>query len=124
MSSGSSSAERLSSVISAAASSGAGCSSTTFGFVMSGPIGRFSLMIVMSKPYLAEKVTNELLKVEKIKRNPECRNILIGRTIAVLGSFPDKIKKKGKVINFAKRARRNSRPATKKKARVFLKKFG
>lgn len=80
--------------------------------------------IVMAKPYFNDKITNRLLKVEKISRDQECQNILLGKTILAFNSYFDQIKEanKTKVISFVRRQLNNTRPATRKKAEIFLKK--
>jgi len=79
--------------------------------------------IAVHKPRCRKEITSNLLRVEKIKRNPECRNILIGHTILALTDYIDQLRDKTAVLAFAQRARKNSRNATKKKAEKFLKQF-
>ena len=79
--------------------------------------------IAVHKPRHRKEITANLLRVEKIKRNPECRNILIGHTILALTEYIDQFPDKKPVLAFAQRALKNSRPATKKKAEKFLKQF-
>ncbi len=76
--------------------------------------------IALHKPRHRKDITDNLLRVENIKRNPECRNILIGHTILALTKYIDQIQDKKAVLAFARRALKNSRPATKKKAEKFL----
>jgi hypothetical protein len=80
--------------------------------------------IALSKPEFQDKITKELLKVEKIPLpTEECRNILMGKTITAFQVYYDKIKDKDKVVSFVKRQLNNSRNATKTKAEKFLKKI-
>jgi hypothetical protein len=77
--------------------------------------------IAAHKPRRRKEITNNLLSIEKIKRNPECRNILIGHTILALTEYIDQLRDKKAVLLFARRALKNSRHATRKKAETFLK---
>ncbi len=80
--------------------------------------------IAKAKPGLSSRITNELLKVEKIQLpTDECRNILKGHAILSFSEYFDQIKEKGRVISFARRELKNSRDATRSKAEKFLKKF-
>ncbi len=80
--------------------------------------------IAKSKPALTERVTRELLKVEKAKyQTDECRNIALGITIKSFEQFFDQIEDKAAVIKLIKKQLNNSRNATKKKAADFLKKY-
>jgi len=82
-----------------------------------------SWKIVNVKPDLESRITDELLKVEKIKLpTEECRNILLGHTILSFDQYFDKIQNKHEVVSFVKRQLNNSRNATKTKAEKFLKK--
>lgn len=83
-----------------------------------------SWKIAKAKPGLSRRITNELLKVEKIPLpTEECRNILKGHAIISFSEYFDQIKEKGKVISFARRELKNSRSATRSKAEKFMKKF-
>jgi len=77
--------------------------------------------IAKAKPHLTEKITHELFKVEKIPRNQECKNILLGKAILAFGMFFDQIENKDDVISFVKRQLNNARNATKAKAEKILK---
>jgi hypothetical protein len=80
--------------------------------------------IALSKPELRDKITKELLNVEKIPvPTKECRNILIGKTIEAFQVYYDKIKDKNKVVSFAKRQLHNPRNSTKSKAEKFLRRL-
>lgn len=83
-----------------------------------------SWKIAKAKPGLGSRITNELLKVEKIPLpTEECRNILKGHAILSFSEYFDQIKEKGKVKSFARRELKNSRNATRSKAEKFLKRF-
>lgn len=79
--------------------------------------------IAKAKPYLQNKITTELLKVESIPRGQECKNILLGKVILSFGQYIDQVKNKEKMISLAKRQINNTRNATKKKAEKFLRKI-
>lgn len=76
--------------------------------------------IAKAKPNFQEKITQELLKVEKYKYDThECENIACGH---VIEAFEFYLGKPGnKVISFAKRQTKNPRIATAKKAQEYLK---
>lgn len=77
--------------------------------------------IALSKPELQDKITKELLNVEKIPvPTKECRNILIGKTIEAFQAYYNKLKNKNKVLSFVKRQLYNPRNSTKAKAEKFL----
>ena len=80
--------------------------------------------IALSKPELQDKITEELMKVEKAPLpTSECRNILIGKAINAFNVYYRKIDDKDKVISFVKRQLNNPRKATKNKAEKFLRKI-
>lgn len=82
--------------------------------------------IALAKPKLTEKITDELLKVEKLSLKPrltqECKNIIIGKTILAFSTYYNQIDDKEKIISFVTRQLNNTRKATKIKADKFLKK--
>jgi hypothetical protein len=84
--------------------------------------------IAKAKPHLAERITNVLLNVEKIKTTPhltpECRNVIIESAISSLDMYFDQIQNKDEVISFVERQLNNSRKTAKLKAEKFLKKNG
>lgn len=80
--------------------------------------------IALAKPEFRNKITELLLDVENDPReSTECTNILLGKTIVVLDQYYDYIEDENKVIEFVKRRLKNRRPATRKKAEKFLKKW-
>ena len=83
--------------------------------------------IAKARPHLTQKITNELLKIEKIPTRPhltqECKNILLGKAILAFGMYFDQIENKDNVISFVKRQLNNTRNATKVKAEKFLRKL-
>lgn len=87
-----------------------------------------SVNIVSAKPYLREKITKEILKVEKAEfemhgePSPECRNVALGHAIDTFDQFFDQIEDKAVIIEFVKRQLKNTRKQVVKKAEKFLKK--
>lgn len=85
-----------------------------------------SSKIALAKPYLSDKITKELLKIENITLKThvtgECKNILYGKIIITFDQYFNKIEDKKEVISFVKRQIKNTRPATKVKAEKFLNK--
>ena len=87
-----------------------------------------SVKIALAKPYLTQKITQEILKVEKAKflyhgeLSPECRNVAIGHAIDSLDQFFEQIENKDAVIKFVKRQLKNSRAKVAEKAEKFQKK--
>ena len=79
--------------------------------------------IARHKARYRKEITAELLKVEKIERTEECRNIHIGRTILTFSEYAEFVKDRKPLLAFAQRALKNSRSATRKKAQKFLAEF-
>jgi hypothetical protein len=86
----------------------------------SGKIAKF-------KPNLTQRITNELLKVEKISTTPhlteECKRVIAEKAIKSLDMFFNQIENKDKVISFVKRHQNSSRMTLKKEAERFLNKW-
>jgi hypothetical protein len=79
--------------------------------------------IARAKPKLAPIVEKKLLMVGGIPLpTEECRNILIGKTIAVFDSIYDKVEDEEAVLEFVRQQIGNPRNATKKSAERFLRK--
>lgn len=85
-----------------------------------------SAKIALAKPGLVERITRELLKVEKAeyqsrgRPSPECRNVAIGQAIDSFDQFFDRIEDKTPVVRFVKRQLKNPRKPVVKKAERFL----
>jgi hypothetical protein len=91
--------------------------------ITAGHVVANSWKIVEAKPHLENKITEQLLKIEKTKLpTEECMNILVGHAILCFDKYFDRIQKKDEVLTFVKRQMNNSRNATKAKAEKFLKK--
>lgn len=81
--------------------------------------------IALAKPAFTERITGELLKVEKAKyQTDECRNVALGQTIDSFDRFFAQIEDREPVIALVQRQLKNTRNATRKKAEKFLKKWG
>ncbi|HEY41220.1 MAG TPA: hypothetical protein G4O18_05105 [Dehalococcoidia bacterium] len=81
--------------------------------------------IALAKPALTEKVTKEILKVEKARyQTDECRNVALGQAIESFDLFFDQIEDKRPVVALVRRQLDNTRNSTRKKAQKFLKKWG
>lgn len=79
--------------------------------------------IAQAKPHLQKRITAELLKVESISREQECKNILLGKVILAFGEYIDQVRNKQKMISLARRQLTNRRNATRRKAQSFLERF-
>ena len=80
--------------------------------------------IALEKPYLSEKISKEILLVERGKyQTAECKNIAIGHAIDAYAQFIELIHDKKSVFNFVKRHVNNPRENVRKSATRFLKKF-
>ena len=87
-----------------------------------------SVKIAKARPELTERITREILKVEKAhyerhgSPSPECRNVAIGQAIDSFDQFFDQIEDKVAVVRFVKRQLKNTRKPVVKGAEKFLKK--
>ncbi len=83
-----------------------------------------SAHIARAKPHLADRIATEVLKVARARyQTPECRNVAIGHALLAFGEFLGLIENREPVLAFVRRQTRNPRPATRKKAELFLKRF-
>ncbi len=83
--------------------------------------------IALAKPYLINKITDELLKVENLNITPhlttECKRVIAEKAILSFNMFFDKVENKEKVISFVKNQLNSSRNTLKSKAEEFLNKW-
>ena len=83
--------------------------------------------IASAKPYLIEKITNELLKVEDISTTPhlteECKRVIAEKAIESFDLFFDEIKQKEKVMSFVKSHLNSPRKTLKKASENFLERW-
>jgi len=63
--------------------------------------------IALAKPYLIQKITTEILRVENIKLTPhlteECRRVIAEKAIGSIDQFFNNIQEKKKVLSFVER---------------------
>jgi hypothetical protein len=82
-----------------------------------------AVKIALNKHNLTEKISHEILKVEEADyETAECNNIVIGQAIKSLDELFPHLKTKEPVFAFVKRQLKNKRPATRKKAEIFISK--
>jgi hypothetical protein len=80
--------------------------------------------IARARPEYQARITAELLKVEHYSYDTvECRNIALGQVILALGTYFNGLADKRAALALVERQTANTRPATKKKAEQFLKKY-
>lgn len=80
-------------------------------------------IIARAKPHLQGKITNKLLDIDKTHHSSECKNIIKGKAILSFEEYIGEFKDKKKIIHFVRNELKNTRPATRKKAEKFLKKW-
>jgi hypothetical protein len=84
--------------------------------------------IVLAKPYLIPKITDELLKVQDISTGPhlteECKRVIAQHAIKTLDLFFDRIDQKERVVSFVKVYLDSPRKKLRTAAEKFLKKWG
>jgi hypothetical protein len=82
--------------------------------------------IARAKPHLAQRITQEILKVEEAhyerhgSPSPECRHVAIGHALDAFDQFYDLIDDKAAILAFAKRQLQNTRKQVARKAERFL----
>ena len=81
-------------------------------------------VIATVQPHLADELAAGILTVGRAKYGTEeCRNVAIGHAIQSFDRFFACIPRKRAVISFVRRQLDNPRPATRRKAEKFLKKW-
>jgi hypothetical protein len=87
-----------------------------------------SARIALAKPYLLQRITTRLLKVNDISLTPhltaECKRVIIEHTIKSLNVFFEKIETKAQVLSFVKGQLNSPRASLRKEAQSFIKKWG
>ena len=82
-----------------------------------------SAIIVSNKPYLADRITSELLKVQDLKMTPhlteECKLVIAEHAIRTFNTLIRYTQNKAALIVFVEK-HQNSKRALKKKHRIFL----
>ena len=83
--------------------------------------------IALAKPYLTQKITDKLLKVENISITPhlseECKRVITQHAIKTFDLFFSQIEEKDKVISFVEKHLNSSRETLRKESENFLKKW-
>lgn len=79
--------------------------------------------IAKSKKWTQSIIAEHLVRIDKTKRRPECANILTGKAIQAFSRILPEIKEKSKIIGFVERNLSNPRPATAKKAELFINRY-
>lgn len=86
-----------------------------------------SAIIASAKPYLIQKISAELLKVENIPLTPhlteECKRVAAGQAIKAFDTFFDKVEAKSEVVAFVRRQLNSPRASLRKDAESFLRKW-
>ena len=87
----------------------------------------YSGKIALAKPNLAQKIADELLKVEDISTTPhltdECKGVIAEKAIESFDLFFDRIDDKKKVISFVRNHAKSPRKTLRTGAETFLKKW-
>ena len=87
-----------------------------------------SAKIALARPDLVDRITEEILRVERAEYrikgdvSPECLNIVYSHALTSFERFFDRINEKGPVIEFIKKQLHNPRKAVARKAEQFVKK--
>jgi hypothetical protein len=83
--------------------------------------------IALAKPYLAQRIADELLKVERISTSPhlteECKRVIAEKAIESFDVFFNQIKNRKKIVKFVKSQLNSPRETLRTKAENFLKKW-
>jgi hypothetical protein len=86
-----------------------------------------SAIIVSNKPYLADKITSELLKVQDLKMTPhlteECKLVIAEQAIETFNTLIRYTQNKAALIVFVEKHQNSKRVSLKKEAQNFLKKW-
>jgi len=85
-------------------------------------------IIALAKPYLTQKITNELLKVEEISITPhlseECKRVITQHAIKSFDMFFPQIEQKDRVLLFVRKNLHSPRMSLRAESEKFLKKWG
>ena len=86
-----------------------------------------SAKIASNKPYLADRIASELLKVQHLKATPhlteECKLVIAERAIKTFNTLINYTQNKTALIAFAQKHKDSPRTSLKKEAQNFLKKW-
>lgn len=85
---------------------------------------RGATAMAVAKPHLADRIARAILKVETANyKTPECRRVAIGHAINAFTRLMPMVSDKTALRLFVTRQLDNSRPATRKKAEAFVRRF-
>jgi hypothetical protein len=86
-----------------------------------------SAKIALAKPYLVQRITNELLKVENLHVTPhlteECKRVIAEKAIKSFDLFFDKVEQKERVFSFVSEHLNSTRRTLRTEAENFLRKW-
>jgi hypothetical protein len=86
-----------------------------------------SAKIALAKPYLIDRIANELLKVENIPLTPhlteECKRVIAEKVIESFDQFFGRVKEKNRVISFVEKHSSSPRKTLRISAENFLKRW-
>jgi hypothetical protein len=86
-----------------------------------------SAKIALAKPYLAERITAQLLKVQDLKvtshLTEECKLVIAEHALKTFDTFFDRNEAKEQVLAFAQKYLNSSRASLRGEAQIFLKKW-
>jgi len=86
-----------------------------------------SAVIAKNKPYLADRITAELLKVQNLKitshLTEECKLVIAQQAIKTFNTLMTLTKNKKALLDFGEKHKNSSRDALRKEAQLFLKKW-
>jgi hypothetical protein len=86
-----------------------------------------SARIALAKPYLIQRITNELLEVENIPMTShlteECKRVIAEKAIQFFDMFFNRIETKERVVSFARKCLDSQRKTLKMRAENFLRKW-
>jgi len=86
-----------------------------------------SATIVLNKPYLADRITSKLLKVQNLQTTPhlteECKLVIAEQAIETFNTLIRYTENKSALIDFAEKHQNSERINLKKEAQNFLKKW-
>jgi hypothetical protein len=86
-----------------------------------------SAVIAQNKPYLADRISTELLKVQNLQVTPhlteECKLVIAEKTIETFNTLIKYTKNKKALLSFAEQHQNSTRASLRKEAQLFLKRW-
>ncbi len=86
-----------------------------------------SAVVTENKPYLADRIVSEVLKVENIKITPhlteECKLVIAEKAIGTFNTLINYVQNKQTLIEFVIKYQNSPRASLKKEAQKFLNKW-